>query len=1454
MKRILFILFLCVISFVSFAQPANDNCSTASPISSAISCSYTTYNIRSATSNSSFPAGACGSATTTTTYDMWFTFMAQATSTTINIGTVGNELSTNPLYVEVLSGTACASFTSLLCGNSSAARTVTGLTIGVTYYLRVYTVASPSGTGANNKWDYTMCLTHPTPPPANDNCASATSLTSAASCSPTIGTIIASTNSGVSVSCSGTADDDVWYSFTAVQASTTISLSSIGSNLSASGTVIELFSGTCGSLTSIACNSGTGTSLSLSSSLAIGVTYYVRVYSSGNTAITSNGNFDICVTHTAPLANDLCSTATNITPVTTCGATTNQTLLNATTTGSPTNGAGTTRDVWYTFTTPANIRNVQIAASNFGGSLTSSNTFIEAFTSSSCAAGVFTGTSIGTTASGTSSLSLTNLTPSTQYYFRVFTTGTATGGTSADWGFSICVSYTAVPSNDDCANAFTLTPGTTNSTGSVLNATASGTTVGCATGTPDDDVWYKFTTTSTQTYATITVTAGSSLSTNGAMIQVYSGSCGSLNSIACGQNTLTISSGLSTSTQYYVRVYSSSAYSTTPASGAVTNNFSILVTAPITTTNITSGKMNEVYRQTILSGANLLNDPWEITYGPDNYLWVTEAKGYKLNRIHPVTGAKQVVLDISQNSTFFSSPADQAFNCQFNNGSGAQGGFAGMALHPKFLDASSPQNYVYISYVHSNPSTAVFVNRIVRFFYNTSTNKLESPVSICDTIPGSQDHNSQRMIIVPMTQGGSDYYLFYAAGDMGAGQQYPTLNITRPMKAQVINAYEGKILRFALSDTCSGTGNQKWIPDSNPYNNVAPIVGKSAVWNIGMRNNQGFAYNPALNILYGSSHGPYSDDEINIIEGFKNYGHPLVIGYVADGNYNGNVNTGTSTSISAGVPWSYGAATTASSTTPPIGNETTRMNEINANASLYGAYKDPLFSAYPGPASGTGSVAAIWGATSTPSNATWHSEGWSGLDIYTHTLIPGWKNSLLAAGLKWGRTIRLKLNDAGTAVIPTAGADTVTYFQSTNRYRDIAFAPNGKEIFLAMDKNSAASAATVGNPVATVSACAGCVIKYEFLGYTPTGAAPFPSSIPTSIPIDSSTSAGCVTATAVTINASNGNNNLWVPITGPNGNIIAEIDANNNDLGDISTSFFTRTGAPVRTGFGNKYLNRNVTINVQNAPGSAVLVRLYITGKELADMISTSGSNVTSITDLSVFKNNDPCGTTMASSALGQTVTGKYVQSTYGHAIQFDVTSFSSFYFMSSSSTLPFDLFSFTGKAINDNSRLEWVVNNEVDVISYSVERSLDNVNFEEIGKVDAKNIPATNLTYNFIDYNAGKLANKVYYRVHSNENNGAKKYTDIIDVSFGALQDVYVNVFPNPVIEKTTVTINAIADETAQLRVIDNTGRTIQTLEINLVKGKTNLQLDLNNYKPGVYFLDITGKSINEKVKLIKQ
>jgi hypothetical protein len=96
--------------------------------------------------------------------------------------------------------------------------------------------------------------------------------------------------------------------------------------------------------------------------------------------------------------------------------------------------------------------------------------------------------------------------------------------------------------------------------------------------------------------------------------------------------------------------------------------FSITVSNTATTLtqyNLNAGRMNEIFQQTTLSAASVLNDPWEITYGSDNNLWLTEAKGYKVYRMNPATGAKTTVLDLSNGASGYLTSAEHtAFNVQ----------------------------------------------------------------------------------------------------------------------------------------------------------------------------------------------------------------------------------------------------------------------------------------------------------------------------------------------------------------------------------------------------------------------------------------------------------------------------------------------------------------------------------------------------------------------------------------------------------------------------------------------------------------------------------------------------------------------------------------------------------------------------------------------------------------------
>ena len=103
---------------------------------------------------------------------------------------------------------------------------------------------------------------------------------------------------GLAAPCAGAVTYDVWYKFKAVTTTAnTISLSGLGTNFTSSG--IQVFSGTCGSLTSIVC--ATGTSV-VTPALTIGNVYYIRVFSTAVSAPNGNARFNICAqTTNAPV-------------------------------------------------------------------------------------------------------------------------------------------------------------------------------------------------------------------------------------------------------------------------------------------------------------------------------------------------------------------------------------------------------------------------------------------------------------------------------------------------------------------------------------------------------------------------------------------------------------------------------------------------------------------------------------------------------------------------------------------------------------------------------------------------------------------------------------------------------------------------------------------------------------------------------------------------------------------------------------------------------------------------------------------------------------------------------------------------------------------------------------------------------------------------------------------------
>lgn len=451
----------------------------------------------------------------------------------------------------------------------------------------------------------------------------------------------------------------------------------------------------------------------------------------------------------------------------------------------------------------------------------------------------------------------------------------------------------------------------------------------------------------------------------------------------------------------------------------------------VCTSLINIDQQDAVFDTRILASG--LSDPWSIVVGPDRNLWVTESKGYRVLVVDPKNGKKIQVLNLNSERDF---PSFQEMKKMGRPV--PQGGLMGLALHPDFMKG---RPFVYLSYVYKHIDGNHFLLKLARYNYNFSLKQLESPEIICDSIPASNDHNGGRMIISPIE---GKPYLFYSVGDQGAGQ---FSNGGRENKAQQLTSYEGKILRFALEQD----SRRSWIPSDNPI-----VTYPSAVWSWGHRNAQGlaFALIDGKERLYSSEHGPYSDDEVNLISKGKNYGHPLVIGY-PDGNYNG---LAASVSNESKYPGKW------HTTYPFIHSEKANADSIGSN------YREPLVSLYP--TSGQ-ELSRLFNSIQADKDSEWNSYAPSGISVYQSEAIPGWNPSLLVTSLKQGKLLRLKINRDGT-IDPKVRQ----YASSISRYRDVTVSPDGRKIYLITDSSAVTSGPTAENPKSINQR--GCIIELTY--------------------------------------------------------------------------------------------------------------------------------------------------------------------------------------------------------------------------------------------------------------------------------------------------------------------------------------------------------------------------------------
>lgn len=183
--------------------------------------------------------------------------------------------------------------------------------------------------------------------------------------------------------------------------------------------------------------------------------------------------------------------------------------------------------------------------------------------------------------------------------------------------------------------------------------------------------------------------------------------------------------------------------------------------------------------------------------------------------------------------------------------------------------------------------------------------------------------------------------------------------------------------------------------------------------------------------------------------------------------------------------------------------------------------------------------------------------------------------------------------------------------------------------------------------------------------------------------------------------------------------------------------------------------------------------------------------------------------------------------------------------------TLPVRIVAFTAKTVTEGVNLDWTTADEKEVQDYTVLRSVNGTNWENIGKV---NVQQDVKTYTFLDKT--KATGKVYYKLQQTSTGGSVGFSRIIGVNHagGTLTTVTI---PTLVGKNIPVQLESPAGEVYHFAIYNSLGSVISQRSFAAQAGINFLQLELpGQHAAGMYMVAVRDKQgiILSRTRIIVQ
>ena len=359
--------------------------------------------------------------------------------------------------------------------------------------------------------------------------------------------------------------------------------------------------------------------------------------------------------------------------------------------------------------------------------------------------------------------------------------------------------------------------------------------------------------------------------------------------------------------------------------------------------------------------------------------------------------------------------------------------------------------------------------------------------------------------------------------------------------------------------------------------------------------------------------------------------------------------------------------------------------------------------------------------------------------------------------------------------------------------------------------------------------------------------------------------------------------NEWVHLYDASGFIIASVNDNNQDLGDVTAEVYYHSGNAFEVnttagGCGTQaVLNRSFVINSTIAPSGNVRVRLYYTAAELASLQALAGCGdpngcrddddvcsvadlvVTQITDLNPADEDGIFVAGAGTSVFHGSPTNNGVSNATFNAnyLEINVSSFSEFWIHGSEHAvaLPVELTKFTAKAVEGKYiQLDWTTATEINNEGFEIERSVNGIEFNNIGFVNGNGNSSNIHNYEYFDEEVSKNTT-YYYRLKQVDYDGSFEYSNIVTAKLEGKDEFTIgNLIPNPSQENGKVSVSIISSSTENISISVYNAIGVNVLNsVELIQeGNSLISIPTNDLSSGTYFINFEGSFGRETKRLV--